>query len=235
VVVEVHSSLSSLGYVHGGAETVIKSLMEVVGEEGTIVMSAYLVTLPLPLTAQEKAEGIIAKVRMLDEAEDCRSGMGVIADTFRKWPETFLGTGTHRVCAWGREAERYTREGYKYLLERDGWALLIGVGITRLSSMHTAEGKVERPQAVIDYFRPPEEILKRYPESQWYVEYHDPQKPLKDYPWEKVRIEAERRGLIQRGKIGQAECMLFKARRVVDIYEEFLRTDPYGMYELERD
>ena len=39
--VEVHSSLSSVGFVEGGAPTVIHALMHVVGEEGTIVMSAY--------------------------------------------------------------------------------------------------------------------------------------------------------------------------------------------------
>ena len=38
--VEVHSSLSSLGYVEGGAPTVIKALIEVVGEQGAIVMPA---------------------------------------------------------------------------------------------------------------------------------------------------------------------------------------------------
>jgi len=32
--------------------------------------------------------------------------------------------------------------------------------------------------------------------------------------WRKVQAEAERRGLIKRGKIGQAECGLFKARRL---------------------
>jgi len=42
--------------VDGGASTVVKALMEVVGEEGAIVMSAYRVTLPLPLTEEEKAK-----------------------------------------------------------------------------------------------------------------------------------------------------------------------------------
>ena len=52
--VEVHSSLSSLGFVEGGASTVISALMDVVGEDGAIVMSAYLVTPLIPLTEEEK-------------------------------------------------------------------------------------------------------------------------------------------------------------------------------------
>lgn len=35
--IAVHSSLSSLGYVKGGAETVIAVLKEVVGEDGSIL------------------------------------------------------------------------------------------------------------------------------------------------------------------------------------------------------
>ena len=34
----VHTSLSSIGYVCGGAQTVIEALIEVVGENGTIMM-----------------------------------------------------------------------------------------------------------------------------------------------------------------------------------------------------
>ena len=34
----VHTSLKRMGYVCGGAQTVIEALMEVVGEDGTIMM-----------------------------------------------------------------------------------------------------------------------------------------------------------------------------------------------------
>ena len=37
-VVMVHTSLKSMGYVCGGAQAVIEALIEVVGENGTIMM-----------------------------------------------------------------------------------------------------------------------------------------------------------------------------------------------------
>ena len=65
--VEVHSSLSSFGWVEGGAPAVVDALMNVVGENGALVMSAYPVSLPLPPTEQEKGRGILGKVRIFGD------------------------------------------------------------------------------------------------------------------------------------------------------------------------
>jgi aminoglycoside N3'-acetyltransferase len=231
--VEVHSSLSSIGFVEGGASTVISALIDVVGEEGAIVMSAYLVTPLIPLTEEETRKGITAKVRKLDENSNCKTGMGVIVDTFCKLPNTYFGKGINRVCAWGHNAKLHS-QGYEYLLSIDGWVLLIGVDIHRCSCMHTAEDKVELPNEIDEYFQLPEEIQRQYPRSEWYVEYQDHHKPLPEDAWGKVQIEAERRGLIRWGYMGQAKCMLFKAQPVVDIYEELLRKDPFRLFGIEK-
>ncbi len=233
IAVEVHSSLKSIGFVEGGAQTVINALMDVVSEEGAIVMSAYLVTPLIPLTEEEKRIGITAKVRKFDEHANCKSGMGVIVDTFCKLPNTYLGKGINRVCAWGHNAKLHS-QGYEYLLSIDGWVLLIGVDIHRCSCMHTAEDKVELPKEIDEHFQLPEEIQRQYPRADWYVEYQDPHKTLPEDAWGKVQSEAERRGLIRRGYIGQAECRLFKAQPVVDIYEEFLRKDPFRLFGIEK-
>jgi aminoglycoside N3'-acetyltransferase len=231
--VEVHSSLSRMGFVEDGASSVINALMDVVGEDGAIIMSAYLVTPVILLTEEEKRKGITAKVRKLDENANCKTGMGVIVDTFCKLPNTYLGKGINRVCAWGHNAILHS-QGYEYLLSIDGWVLLIGVDIHRCSCMHTAEDKVEWPKELLEHFELPEEIQRQYPKSEWYVEYQDPDKPLLEDAWGKVQSEAERRGLIRRSYIGNAECMLFKAKPVVAIYEEFLRTNPFALFGIEK-
>lgn len=37
----VHSSLSSFGYVEGGAETVVKAFLDVLGEDGTLAVPIF--------------------------------------------------------------------------------------------------------------------------------------------------------------------------------------------------
>src|SRR5947208_1183238 len=40
-LLQVHSSLSRLGYVEGGAETVVDALLEVVGPTGTVMVPTF--------------------------------------------------------------------------------------------------------------------------------------------------------------------------------------------------
>lgn len=235
--VEVHSSLRSLGWVDGGPSTeggpaaVVGALMDVVGEDGAIVMSAYPLTLPLPLTEQDRARGIRAKVRFFKPGEDGRTGMGAVVDAFRKRADVHLGQGLHRVCAWGRDAETHAGLGYEHLLAIDGWTLLVGVDIHRCSSMHTAENRVPLPPALNQADPIPADILHDYPGDAWYIEYRAPgdERPEVD-AWGKVQDEAERRGLIRRLRIGQSDCMLFRTRAVVGIYEDWLRRDPFELF-----
>jgi aminoglycoside 3-N-acetyltransferase len=134
---EVHSSLSRMGQVEGGAVAVVEALLRVIGPAGAVVMSAYPVSLPLPVSAEERRRGISWKIRRFAEDAPERSGMGAIADAFRDRKDVVLGTGLHRVCAWGKDAAEHARVGYQHLADIGGWALLIGVGIDRCSSMLT--------------------------------------------------------------------------------------------------
>jgi len=222
--VEVHSSLRSFGRVKGGATTIIEALMQVVGEDGALVMSAYPVSLPIPLTEEEKARGITWKVRILDPNSDEKTGLGAVADTFRKRPDVICGTSFHRGCAWGRDAHLHC-QNYRRLLEIDGWALLLGVDIGRCSSMHLAES-VPIPEEIRKRFEVPTDILQDYPQDRWSIGYGS----TPDDPWAKVWTEAQQRGLIRTRTIGHAECKLFKAKAMVSIYEELRRADPFALF-----
>ncbi|MBT3266440.1 AAC(3) family N-acetyltransferase [Candidatus Poribacteria bacterium] len=227
--VEAHASLSAFGHVNGGAPTVVEALTRVVGEDGLLVMSAYRVGPPVHLTEAERGRGMTWKVPILAEDHDEKSGMGAIADNFRRRPDTVVGTGVHRTCAWGREARLHTR-GYRRLLRQDGRGLLIGVGIDRCSSMHEAEDAVQIPPDITQLTTPPGDILRDYPERRWAVGYGDTPRDAWKIVWE----EAVAAGLVRTRLIGDATCHLFRARAVVDIYEDHLRSDPYALFGVER-
>jgi aminoglycoside N3'-acetyltransferase len=227
-IVEVHGSLRSFGHVEGGAATVVDALMAVVGEEGTLVSSAYLWSKPLPLSEEDRARGILCKVHLIGENDSGPTGMGAITDELRSRPNTAVGSGMYRVCAWGNEARLYAHRGYDYLLQRDGHALLLGVDIHSLSSMHLAQ-RVGIPPEVSARFRVPDHIRRHYPEHVC-VRYGA---RIED-AWGQVKEIADRRGLVKKTRIGQAECMLFRARAVVSLYEHALRTDPYSLFGVQK-
>ena len=107
---EVHSSLSSFGFVDGGAHTVIAALKECCGPEGSIFMPALRLSPEKELTQADKRQGITTKIKILPA--DCnKSAMGCIADTFRKQADTQTGNGIFRISGWGRNAEKAVSGG----------------------------------------------------------------------------------------------------------------------------
>ena len=149
--------------------------------------------------------------------------MGVISDTFKTLPGVVTGPGFFRVSAWGRAAEEHSR-GLAKLVDENGWALLLGVDIHRLTAMHTQDGN--QPEEIKALFEPPADVLADYPPNKWFVETGHP--PVD--AWGKIQTEADRRGLIRHGKIGECSCMLFRVGEVISIYAEALKKDPLVLY-----
>lgn len=223
--IEVHSSLSSFGYVDGGAETVISALKEVVGEKGSIFMPALRLSKELPLSEQDKSLGITTKIRILPE--DCeRSAMGIIADTFRQMPDTITNDGIFRISAWGKSANE-VKDGLQYLLHNGGKALMLGVDIYKLTAMHYIEDLL--PDDIKKYFPLNDEINKIYPPDKWMIEAGN----FSVKPWYTIQNMAYKKGVIKDGIIGNAKVMLFDIWDVVGLYEQELKSNPYKLYGLE--
>jgi aminoglycoside N3'-acetyltransferase len=227
-IVEVHASLSAFGYVEGGAETVIAALMAVISDEGAIVMPAYPVSPAVPLTEEDRSRGVTWKVRKLAFNSSNRTGMGLIADTFRDHPGVFCGSVFHRNCSWGTAAHKYCN-GYDALIADDGWCLLLGVGIDRCSSMHVAEN-IPVPPEIGACWEIPDLVQRAYDPGVWAIGYGG----TPGDAWQKVWQRADHSGLIRHGFIGQANCHFFKLKPVVSIYQRWRRDDPYGLYEVPR-
>lgn len=223
--IEVHSSLSSFGYVNGGAEIVISALKEVVGENGSIFMPALRLSKELPLTEQDKSLGITTKIQIVPD--DCeRSAMGIIADTFRQIPNTITNNGIFRISAWGKSANE-VKDGLQYLIHNGGKALMLGVDIYKLTAMHYVEDLL--PDDIKNAFPLSDEINKIYPPDKWIVEART--FPVK--PWYTIQNMAYEKGVIKDAMIGNSKAMFFDIWDVVGLYEQEIKNNPYKLYGLE--
>lgn len=225
MILEVHSSLGSFGYVEGGAETVIAALKSVCGSSGSIFMPALRLSPELPLTDEDKKLGITTKIKILPE--NCeRSAMGIIADTFRRQDGTITGDGIFRISGWGRHADEAAKGGLDYVINNGGMALMLGVDIYKLTAMHYVENIL--PKEISDIFAPNEKVNAVYPPDEWFVETGAP--PVK--PWYTIQAMAYEKGLIKDGYIGKCRYMFFNVSDVIGLYRQELINDPLGLYGL---
>lgn len=159
----VHASLSKLGFVVGGAETLIRALLEIVGAEGTLMMPAQTWKNLDPSTGVHWQEPVawwpIIREHWpaYDKEVTPAIGMGVVAEMFRKWPGAARSAHPARsIAAVGKHREYLTKdhdlsnicgEGSPLdkLYQLDGHVLLIGVGHDKNTSLHLAETRADFP------------------------------------------------------------------------------------------
>ena len=224
--IEVHSSLSSLGHVEGGANTVIDALMECVTERGSIFMPSLCFGPELELTQEDRNMGITVKIKKLSEDES-KTAMGVIADTFRQRLDVITGEGMIRTSGWGIHADEAAKEGLNYVINNGGKALLLGFDIYKLTAMHYMEDIM--PKEISELFAPTEEVNSKYPDNEWLIECGEP--PVK--PWYTIQEMAYKKGIIKDGYIGKCKYMFFDIWDVVSLYRKELETNPFKLYGLE--
>ena len=161
--VMVHTSLGKIGYVCGGAQAVIEALIEVVGEDGTVMMPAQSWKNLDPETGVhwDADEADWDRIRenwpAYNKAITPTNTMGAVAEMFRSWPGALRSDHPARsVAAWGKNAEYLTKNhdisdifgdtspiGKLYAL--DGKVLLIGVDYDKNTSLHLADVRAEYP------------------------------------------------------------------------------------------
>lgn len=229
-----HSSLSSLGLVDGGAETVIAALRDVIGDDATLLMPTY----PIQMTMlEEMRSGTPFDVR------ETPSRMGKISEVFRLLPDTLRSAHpTHSVAAQGPKAAFYTEGHHQvgtpcgpgsplHLLANNGGQILcLGCLVGHATSTHIIEdlvdnfpvnvylaGSLSRPVRFADGHT--EEVATRV---------HDPAlAPIRidNHPPKEAEIaeEMRRRGILKEGAVGKAHCYLFRSADFVAMFADLAK------------
>ena len=218
-LVVVHSSLSSFGYVVGGADAVIDSLLETVAEQGTLIMPSHTGC---------KKDGFESYD---PETTPVRKSIGRIPDTFWRRPQVIRGTypPRHPWAATGLMARRLITFSedtpievghYADILcavaELDGYVLLLGCLNRNSTSIHSAQSAAFR--AVEGIARPKREFLRSNPKRP--EDFDQLDEPLRES------------GVMQMGRIAGAEIRLMRSRDlfavVRRVYETRYRDRPVG-------
>lgn len=93
-VVCIHSSMKEFYNYRGTADDLIKEILNVIGQEGTLVMPAYP-----PYELQDDPDYIF-------NPQTDKTGAGYLAETFRRYPGVKRSINVqHSVCAIGKYAE----------------------------------------------------------------------------------------------------------------------------------
>ncbi len=225
-IVGVHSSLSNFGYVEGGAEAVIDALLETVSEAGSVVMPAYSTNrASVPKTEEEAALGMTWKYKVLPyDPGEIPCWTGAIPEAFRKRPEALRGCNpTHSLAAVGPKA-RELIEGWHKLLELDGYILLLGVSSGCCSSMHLAERDVQLPEHILKKTTPPPDLRERCRREK--IEFG-----FGLYPdFSRMEEPCRKHGIMKEAKVGEATLKLLRLRHLIDLYAQYLRTEPDLFY-----
>lgn len=226
----VHSSLSSFGYVEGGADAVINALLETVGEEGTIVMPTYSTNRKkIERTQREIELGVTWKYKILPyDPQKTPCWTGRIPETFRKKKRAIRNQNpTHSLAAIGPKANEIV-QGWRKLLHADGYILLLGVSLGCCSAMHLAERHVQLPPHILERITPPPELLEKYGTDLGWPEWDIGFGPYPDFA--KMEKPCKEHGIMKTVTIGEAKVKLLRLSELIDLYAEYLGKNPELFY-----
>jgi aminoglycoside 3-N-acetyltransferase len=199
-IVLLHSSLSSMGNVEGGAETVVDAFLETLGKPGTLIVPVFGDLGILTVTVKSRPDAVLS---------DCPKGT-VAA----------IGADARKICIDHWKADTVHGEGSPYLkiAGLGGYICLLGVDQDRNTSMHSVEALLQLPylNPVSDLVQTPEggiqKTWKYYPG------------PHRDFIGLDKLLRSS--GKMKTCKIGNAVTRLIKSQDLIELLTDVGHHDP---------
>ncbi len=222
-VLLVHASLSKVGFVQGGAETVVNTMLECVGPNGHLLM---------PTSPNDSFQlDYIRNIDVFDLA-NTPSKLGAISECFRKHPLSVRSAHpTEPVSCIGPSAREfvdthfgcqtpYTSNSPFYkVVENKGKILYLGVTLANAgTNLHLLEDAIE--QFKFPVYHPELFNVKiRFEDGELKTMktlVHNPQQSKKRRCDELIPL-FESKGVLKKVMIGQAESLLVDAKGMFDV------------------
>lgn len=224
----VHSSLRSIGWVCGGAVSVILALEEVLTENGTLVMPTHSSDLSDPRNWRNPPvpeswwEIIRNEMPVFDKDLTPTREMGTTPEVFRKQKTVIRSSHPNSsFAAWGKNKHYIVQDDHLdyqmneksplgRIYELDGNVLFIGIGYDKNTSFHLAEYKANyKGKTFITEHAPIIEDGKRV-----WKEYRDILFGEEDFGY--IGNDYEKENSVGIGYIGKAESKLISQQEMVD-------------------
>jgi aminoglycoside 3-N-acetyltransferase len=228
-MVLLHSSRSRVGFVAGGRQAIVQALLDVVGEQGTLVVPTHTSDNTDPANWQHPPvpESWWPVIREQSPGFDpartpASRWMGILPETIRTWPGAVRSNHPQvSFAALGAQAEAVTRGhrrddalgdssplGAVYRL--DGKVLMLGVGYDTNTSLHLAEWRQPDPPRQVTG----SSVLEADGSSRW-VTWTDVAENEDDFEAIGADFEAAT-DEVRIGPVGNATARLMSQRALVD-------------------
>lgn len=233
----VHSSLSSLGWVCGGAPAVIDALQRVLGQDGTIVMPTHSpgnmdpADMSNPPVPESWYDTIREQMPPYRPGVTPTSGMGAIPECFRSYPGVRRSDHPQSsFAAWGADAGFVTENhsiddalGEESPLARvydlDGDVLFLGTDHVHNTSLHLAEYRADwDPETDIQY-----SAMVVDGERKW-IQFEDIAWDDSDFQDCGNAFEREHPDEVAADVVGVGDAKLFSQPALVDFAVEWFET-----------
>lgn len=231
-VVLVHTSLSKVGWINGGARAFVDALMEVVDESrGTIVMPSQTgdwsdpSRWQYPPVPESWWETIRETMPAFDPVKTPCPYMGAVANLFRTYPNVYRSSHPAvSFSAWGKDAKDITADHslnfglgeqspLKKLYEIDAQVLSIGTDYDTSTAMHLGEYRAPNPP-----LKEEGAAILENGQRVWRT-YEDID--LDEDQFKAVGKRLEKDGLVKAGTIGNAQTKIYSLRSAVDYAEQY--------------